>query len=211
MCVLTQTTTMPGGSFSLPAKRTCPGVFLSPRSVCSACYADERRRYRWRSVKLSQERRLAWTLDALASDRFVPVITELISARGDRHFRLHDSGDFFAPSYVDSWREVALALPDVSFWAPTRSWAVDGLVRPDADPLLASLRLLALLPNVTVRPSALLIDADPPVIAGLHAGSAVTSDRSRATCPKYLRSPPACGDCRRCWNEPGSPVIYLKH
>lgn len=211
MCILTQTTTMPGSSFSLPAKRTCPGVVLSSTSVCSACYADARRRYRWRAVKLAQERRLAWTLEALASGRFVPALVGLITAREDVHFRLHDSGDFFAPAYVDAWREIVLALPTVSFWAPTRSWAGGGTCRPDADPLLASLRRLSLLPNITVRPSALLLDDEPSVVAGLHAGSAVTTDPARATCPKYLRSPPACGDCRRCWDEPQVPVVYLKH
>ena len=211
MCLLTRTDAMPGSSFSLPAKRTCPGVVLTPTSVCSACYADERKRYRWRTVKLAQDKRLAWTVHALASGRFAPVVTELISRRDERHFRLHDSGDFFSPPYVDAWYEIALALPEVSFWAPTRSWAIHGQVRPDDDPLLFSLRRLAFLPNVTVRPSALFIDGDPPVIPGLHAGSSVTTDPARATCPKYLRSPPACGDCRHCWAEPLKPVVYLKH
>ena len=211
MSILTQTTTMPGSSFSLPARRTCPGVILSPGSVCRSCYADQRRRYRWSAVKLAQERRLAWTLEALSSGRFVPALVGLITARGDTHFRLHDSGDFFSPPYVDAWYDIALALPEVSFWAPTRSWAIDGQVRPDDDPLLASLRRLASLPNVTVRPSALLIDSDPPEIPGLHAGSSVTTDPARSTCPKSLRSPPACGNCRRCWDEPLKPVVYLKH
>ncbi|MBK6407895.1 MAG: hypothetical protein IPF66_24505 [Holophagales bacterium] len=49
------------------------------------------------------------------------------------------------------------------------------------------------------------------MIPGLHAGSSVTTDPARATCPKYLRSPPACGDCRHCWAEPLKPVVYLKH
>lgn len=153
MCLLTRTDAMPEGSFSLPAKRTCPGVVLTPTSVCSACYADERKRYRWRTVKLAQDRRLARTvqphLRTLRSGRH----GRLISRRDERHFRLHDSGDFFSPPYVDAQYDVAFALPDVSFWAPTRSWAINGGVRPDDDPLLASLRRLAFLPNVTVRPA----------------------------------------------------------
>ncbi|HQR46473.1 MAG TPA: hypothetical protein PK598_10730 [Thermoanaerobaculia bacterium] len=211
MSILTQTTSMPGSSFSLPARSTCPGSTLSPGSVCSSCYADQRRRYRWRAVKVAQERRLAWTLEALSSGRFVPTLVGLITARGEPHFRLHDSGDFFSPAYVDAWLDVARALPEVSFWAPTRSWAVGGRPRDDTDPLLLGLRRLAHLANVTVRPSALLVDDDPPTVPGLHAGSAVTTERARATCPKYLRSPPACGECRRCWAEPLKPVVYLKH
>ena len=84
MCLLTRTDAMPGSSFSLPARRTCPGVILSPGSVCSSCYADQRRRYRWSAVKLAQERRLAWTLEELSSGRFVPALVGLITARGDR-------------------------------------------------------------------------------------------------------------------------------
>lgn len=86
-----------------------------------------------------------------------------------------------------------------------------GQCRPESDPLLASLRHLAALPNVTVRPSAIFIGGDPPEVPGLAAGSSVTTNRSHATCPKSLRSPPSCGDCRRCWDEPQIPVTYLKH
>lgn len=209
--ILSSTTAMPGSSFSLPARRTCPGALFEPTSVCSACYADGRRRYRWRGVQAAQARRLAWTLDALGAGVFVPALIGHIVSRAERYFRLHDAGDFFSPTYADAWTDIARALPAVSFWAPTRSWAIHGRRRPDADPLLESLWRLASLPNVTVRPSALLINGDAPRILGLAAGSAVTTDRSRATCPKSLRSPPACGDCRRCWDEPDVAVTYLKH
>jgi len=211
MHVLTQTTAMPGSSFSLPARRTCPGSVLAANSVCAACYADDRHRYRWRGVQEAQAHRLDWTHRALSADRFVPVIADLIASRAERHFRLHDAGDFFSPRYVDAWREVALSLPTVAFWAPTRSWSIAGQCRPEGDPLLGSLRRLAALPNVTVRPSAIFIGGDPPEVHGLAAGSSVTTDRSLATCPKSLRSPPSCGDCRRCWDEPQIPVTYLKH
>jgi len=202
---------MPGSSFSLPARRTCPGAILTENSVCLTCYADGRHRYRWRAVRDAQARRFAWTLGALTSGRFVPVLADRIASRHEPYFRLHDAGDFFSPGYVEAWGEIALELPRVRFWAPTRSWAIDARARTDTDPLLVSLRRLASRTNVTVRPSALFIGDDPPVISGLAAGSTVTADRSRATCPKFLRRPPACGDCRRCWDEPLVSVTYLKH
>lgn len=211
MHVLNQTTAMPGSSFSLPARRTCPGAVLTTNSVCAACYADDRHRYRWRGVQEAQAHRLDWAHRALSAGRFVPVMADLIAARAERYFRLHDAGDFFSPRYVDAWREVALSLPRVAFWAPTRSWSTGGQCRPESDPLLAALRHLAALPNVTVRPSAIFIGGDPPEVPGLAAGSSVTTNRSHATCPKSLRSPPSCGDCRRCWDEPQVPVTYLKH
>ena len=211
MHVLTQTTAMPGSSFSLPARRTCPGAVLAANSVCAACYADDRHRYRWRGVQEAQAHRLDWAHRALSTGRFVSVIADLITARRDRYFRLHDSGDFFSPLYIDAWREVALSLPTVAFWAPTRSWSMAGQCRPEGDPLLSSLRQLAALPNVTVRPSALLINEAPPVLPAFAAGSTVTTNRAAVTCPKAFQTPARCGDCRRCWDEPQLPVIYLKH
>ncbi len=202
---------MPGSSFSLPARRTCPGAWFAPDAVCAACYADGRKRYRFSGVRHAQERRLRWTLSALAAGSFIPILVDLIGCTSERYFRLHDSGDFFSTAYVRAWREIALALPAVLFWAPTRSWAVQGRCRSDDDPLLASIRDLALLPNVTVRPSALRIDGAPPEVRGLSAGTTVTVDHARATCPKFLRVPPSCGLCRRCWNEPQLTVTYLKH
>lgn len=47
MAILSETSAMPGSSFSLPARKTCPGSLLSPDSVCAACFADGRGRYRW--------------------------------------------------------------------------------------------------------------------------------------------------------------------
>jgi len=209
--ILSETSAMPGSSYSLPARSTCPGAILEPNSVCSTCYADGRKRYRWRAVQEAQARRLAWTLDALASGRFVAVVADRIASRSERHFRLHDAGDFFSPDYVDAWRQIAHALPEVSFWAPTRSWAIHGACRTDDDPLLASLRLFAQLPNVVVRPSALFVGDPPSTVPGLAAGSTVTTDPALATCPKSLVTPAACGTCRLCWEAPLVPVTYLRH
>lgn len=211
MIILSATTAMPGASFSLPARRTCPGALRLPGTVCAACYADRRGRYRWQIVRDAQAQRLAWTLEALRSGRFAPVLIEHIALLREPYFRVHDAGDFFSTVYVAAWVEVARALPQVRFWAPTHSWALRGLARPDSDPLLAALRHLAALPNVTVRPSAILLGEPPPQVPGLAAGSAVTERLSDATCQKATRTPPSCGPCRRCWDEPLSPVTYLRH
>lgn len=209
--LLTQTSAMPGSSFSLPARTTCPGAVLTPSSVCVSCYADARKRYRWKGVREAQARRLAWTLDALDRGTFVPVLVGQILLHAHRYFRLHDSGDFFRADYVDAWTEIARLLPEVRFWAPTRSWARGGLPRRHGDPLLASLHRLATLPNVTVRPSALFIDEAPPIQPGFAAGSTVTTNPAAVSCPKAFRTPAACGACRRCWDSPQLSVVYLRH
>lgn len=211
MKLLTETSAIPAPSFSLPARTTCPGAVFTPGSVCAACYADGRGRYRWPAVRRAQAQRLTWTRRALATGAFTPAMVEHIRRLGEPYFRIHDSGDFFSAVYVQAWITVATTLPLVRFWAPTHSWAVRGRCRRDGDPLLEALRRLSALPNVAVRPSALRIGDTAPHVPGLSAGSAVTTDPSSATCPKSLRTPSNCGDCRRCWDEPLVSVTYLKH
>lgn len=80
------------------------------------------------------------------------------------------------------------------------------------DPLLNTLRKLAQLPNVTVRPSALNFGDHAPQVAGLHAGStAGMSDVFRAwQCPAPAQGG-QCGECRVCWEVKDMPVSYCKH
>ncbi len=40
--------------------------------------------------------------------------------------RIHSSGDFYSPEYAAAWVEVANRMPEVMFWAPTRTWASPG-------------------------------------------------------------------------------------
>ncbi|MEO6326389.1 MAG: hypothetical protein ABIT01_20280 [Thermoanaerobaculia bacterium] len=211
MKLLSETSAIPAPSFSLPARTTCPGAVFTPGSVCAVCYADGRGRYRWPVVRRAQAERLTWTRQALATGTFALGMVDHIQRLGEPYFRIHDAGDFFSAVYVEAWITVATMLPLVRFWAPTHSWAVRGRRRRDGDPLLRALRRLAALPNVTVRPSALRIGDAPPQVPGLSVGSAVTTDPASATCPKFLRTPSNCGDCRRCWDEPFVAVTYLKH
>ncbi|MBK6407894.1 MAG: hypothetical protein IPF66_24500 [Holophagales bacterium] len=73
------------------------------------------------------------------------------SRRDERHFRLHDSGDFFSPPYVDAWYDIAFALPEVSFWAPTRSWAITARSAPTT---IRSLSPCVVSPSCRTSPSA---------------------------------------------------------
>ena len=87
-------------------------------------------------------------------------------------FRIHDSGDFTIgrPSlwaaYARAWGLVAKALPKVLFWAPTRAWMFPTMVK-----VLAEAKARA--PNLIVRPSALHVGDEAPVVPGLDAGTTV--------------------------------------
>ena len=52
---------------------------------------------------------------------FVDRLTESSVASKATHVRIHDSGDFYSQSYVDAWVNIAKALPDVVFYAYTKS------------------------------------------------------------------------------------------
>jgi hypothetical protein len=115
---------------------------------------------------------------------------------------VHDSGDLFSPAYARCWTRIARQLSHIRFWFPTRSYRIANI--------LPAIVELAVLPNVTVRPSALMLDADAPVIPGLAAGSGATYLHEDATCPAY-RQNGECRDCRSCWDRPSVPVLYPLH
>lgn len=40
-------------------------------------------------------------------------------------FRIHESGDFYNQQYLDAWKSIAKAFPDIKFLAFTKSWQLD--------------------------------------------------------------------------------------
>src|SRR5262245_36717454 len=59
--LLTQTSKMPGPSFSLPAHKACP---RANGNICDSCYA-EKGCYRFRGPKQAQSVRFAWTVECM--------------------------------------------------------------------------------------------------------------------------------------------------
>lgn len=78
---------------------------------------------------------------------------------GQRFFRIHDSGDFFDERYLAAWKEICDALPDITFWAPSRiwatSWGVDAVNRLNFPPK-----------NLVIRPSAYHVGEIAPADLG---------------------------------------------
>lgn len=205
---------MPSQSFSLPADKACPYMLTGPGTVCAHCYA-KKGRYVMPPVRNALEKRFEWVNDCMARgdagmDEFVSTMVEAItrsvkSQTGDRVFRVHDSGDLFAPWYVRAWIRVCESLPYVSFWFPTRSW------RAKAGPMRDALLALHALPNVTVKPSALFEDVPPPRIPGFGAGTGVTTlpmVGMENLCPAPQQKG-KCLDCRRCWGKDNETVYSI--
>ena len=213
--LLSNPSKMPGYSWGLPAHRACS---RANGTICQGCYAAKGA-YAWRTVNAAYETRFTWTRECMKTAEgraeFVAVLTAAISraTRKQPFFRVHDSGDFFSPAYAQCWLEIMRALPNVQFWAPTRTWQqpLGGntfRIMGQDDPILATLREMSKLPNVTIRPSALNFGDDAPVVDGLSAGS--TADGSGKQCPAPQQGN-QCGECRACWIERDTPISYRKH
>jgi len=212
--LLSSPSKMPGYSFGLPAHRACP---RANGTICDGCYAS-RGAYSWSNVARAYEARFTWVRECMKTSEgraeFMRVMVREIAwaTRQQPYFRIHDSGDFFSPTYVACWLEIARALPDVRFWAPTRAYQqptrAGFVILGQDDAILGTLRAMAALPNVTIRPSALNFGDDAPVVDGLAAGS--TADGAGFQCPAPSQEN-QCGDCRACWNNKAESVSYRKH
>lgn len=212
MRLLTQTTKMPGPSFSLPAHLACP---RENGSICDSCYASKGC-YVYSSTRNAQRARFDWTVTSMRTrdgrQLWVDVMVSSIHQSGCKYFRVHDSGDMFSTAYAESWYQVCKQLPEVKFWIPTRAWQQPSGPLPVFDPVMNTLRAMARLPNVTIRPSALNFRDKAPSVPGLHAGT--TADHldvfTTRQCPAYHQGG-SCQDCRTCWDDKDMAVSYSKH
>ena len=211
---------MPGPSWGIPALKTCPGAVTGEHTVCGGhapdeamsktnggCYA-QKGRYASSTVQNAQNVRLEWVRECMDTKEGEAIFVDTMVAairrqtRKDPYFRIHDSGDFNHPVYVRMWAAVVRALPDVAFWAPTRTWHTNNGARPLNLVILAQMQSLAReCSNITIRPSALYLEEDAPSVPGLAAGSGVKS--TGWNCPASTQGN-ECGTCRSCWTEKGA-------
>ena len=106
---------IPAGNDKASGKITCPFA----GSCLSLCYA-KKGMYRFGNV----ERALSNRYEASKKDDFVERInTELSKVKKGKqiYVRIHDSGDFYSPSYFAKWLEIARLNPLVRFYAYTKS------------------------------------------------------------------------------------------
>jgi hypothetical protein len=71
--------------------------------------------------------RLSNLYASLESNFVSDAISDLTyhAKRGINVVRLHDSGDFYSQEYLDAWKKIAQALPDMVFYAYTKSLHLD--------------------------------------------------------------------------------------
>jgi hypothetical protein len=192
---------MPCRSFSLPLSVCNVGSKLAKKegTICAECYAAEGN-YRFGNVQRALDARLS----AFNSPSFVDeMCAKIRKEEKSGFFRWFDSGD------VPDWKgllkivQIALALPDIRFWLPTKEYAL----------IQRYVETVGAFPeNLTVRLSAYLVNGPAPAALASRLGvvtSTVTSDKAAATCPAPTQGN-KCQDCRACWVS-NKNVAYLLH
>ena len=116
-------------NFSLPAYKTITGQTVCPfaKDCIKYCYA-QKGNYKYPSVikGLNNRYELSKTAD------FVPKMNATIILERPTHVRIHDSGDFYSPTYLQKWLDIATQNTNVIFYAYTKSikFFIDGLKLP---------------------------------------------------------------------------------
>jgi len=105
-------------NFGIPAYKTADGKVTCPFAdkCIKFCYA-RKGAYIWSNVKPAFEKRYKLTKD----DNFIDIMVAEILKKKVDYVRVHDSGDFYSPKYLQKWIDIAKILPDVKFYAYTNS------------------------------------------------------------------------------------------
>ena len=114
-------------------------------AICEICYA-EGGNYSTFTTQLGELLRYWWTRQLLDEGRTEEWVATMVEAVKRSAFpvermadprtggqllpmRVHSSGDFFSHAYARAWIEVVNRVPEVMFWAPTRTWAAGGWLK----------------------------------------------------------------------------------
>ena len=116
-------------NFSLPAYKTITGKTVCPfAGGCQKyCYA-KKGNYTFPSVIKGLNNRY----NLSQTDDFIPQMNATIILERPTHVRIHDSGDFYSPSYLQKWIDIATDNKEVIFYAYTKSikFFVEGFAVP---------------------------------------------------------------------------------
>lgn len=210
---LGKTTKMPGYSHGLSTSACGVGCVLQEKagSVCEGCYAKRLESIR-PSVRIGHDNRTAAvhfaTEHPMHMLKWVTAMVNLIDHRyhnvtkkKDRVFRWHDSGDIQSVKHLHMINMVALELPTIQFWLPTKEKAmVNKYLRTYG----------GFEPNLMVRVSAPMIDGAPlkgyPFTSTVHKALEPIGH----VCPAPQQNG-ECGSCRACWSNDVPNVSYHKH
>ena len=201
MIKLSKASKMPAKSWSLQARKTCPGsidpVTKAPVEVCAGCYATEGFYQMPDAIALREHNREDWKRPEWVDD----MVKEL---KRQKFFRWFDSGDVYHPALAFKIFLVMQKTPHVQHWLPTKSYKVPRI--------RAILERMKALPNAAVRYSSDFINGafDHNEHGSTVVPFADSETEASKVCDAYERGG-KCGDCRACWSKDVAVVAYPAH
>ena len=174
-------------------------------------------------IQLLYAENLKWSERDDFPDAAISAIRERLWKNEKHLVRLHVSGDFYSVEYVNKWREVIRRMPDVHFYAYTKSWRTNvhegdvedlkeyGITAAELNRrngrIYAALKTLKELPNFN-----LMISTDeytgPPPASSREAGIERTWSPGGVLC-NYQRNGILCEKCTWCWNPRSRVNVYF--
>lgn len=105
-------------NFGIPAYKSKSGKLTCPfaKDCVKYCYA-QKGAYIWGNVSPAFEQRY----EATKKDDFVEVMGVAIRKKKVDFLRIHDSGDYYSPDYLEKWLQIARNNPQTKFYSYTKS------------------------------------------------------------------------------------------
>lgn len=117
-------------NFSIPAYKTKSGKSTCPfAGGCQKyCYAQKGNYTRFPIVQELMEKKYLLS----KQNNFVNLMNEEITKKKPTHVRIHDSGDFYSPLYLQKWIDITTDNKNIIFYAYTKSikFFVEGFTVP---------------------------------------------------------------------------------
>jgi hypothetical protein len=105
-------------NFGIPAYKSASGKLTCPfaKDCVKYCYA-QKGAYIWGNVSPAFESRY----EATKLDTFVDLMTQEVRRKKVDFLRIHDSGDYYSPTYLEKWLQIARNNPQTKFYSYTKS------------------------------------------------------------------------------------------
>ena len=116
-------------NFGIPAYKSKSGKLTCPfaKDCVKYCYA-QKGAYIWGNVSPAFEQRY----EATKKDDFVEVMGAAILKKKVDFLRIHDSGDYYSPPYLEKWLQIARNNPQTKFYSYTKSMPLfEGVELPE--------------------------------------------------------------------------------
>jgi len=164
--------------WSLPARKTCPGSTKICATHCRATRAEQTSP----TVLSNRQRNFIDSKKENFADDMIFLINKTVKRweKFNNFFRIHEAGDFYSQDYLDDWKKIASAFPNIKFLAFTKSFHLNFRNIP------ANLQIvMSIMPDTKNMP-----------LKGFP--KAYTGDCKKMG--EAIECPGCCDECGLCWN-----------